>query len=48
MTKIRKTITLSPEIAKKTDVKAKEENRTFSNFIEHILGKYFQKSKKKK
>jgi predicted CopG family antitoxin len=48
MTKIRKTITLAPEIAKKVDAKAKEENRTFSNFIENLLGKYFQKSKKKK
>ena len=40
--KIRKTITLSPKTAKKIEVKAKEENRTVSNFIEHIVSKHFR------
>jgi hypothetical protein len=41
--RIRKTITLTPKIAKKADAQAKEENRTVSNFIENVLDEHFQK-----
>ena len=40
--KIRKTITLSPKTAKKIEIKAKEENRSISNCIEHILNVHFR------
>jgi hypothetical protein len=41
-TKIRRTITLTPAIAKKAEAMAKAENRTFSNFIENLLVNTFK------
>ena len=46
--KTRKTITISPELAEKIEIEAKEENRTTSNLIEYILRKYFRNSENQK
>lgn len=46
--KIRKTITISPELAEKIEIEAKEENRTTSNLIEFILRKHFRNSENQK